>query len=624
MTRCYFLLVILSVNLFSTAQNISSFADWEDLAIQQPENTIEQLKSEQPTLSNNQKSYLTATAYQKTGKLYLVDSLLTKLLESNFSIQDSSLYIKSLALRAEQLRLTSELKEALIELNRVIAFYERNKDTSNLVNSYISLSQLYLTSGDYGFAKMALFKAEKLINLYSKEKLKYLLAILNDAKVNFSGSPEFPESKEFYSLKSLEIAREIKNKHLIATACNQLGVYYYEQLPPDSKSDIYLKEAVTIWDSIGYDVYWLNGLTNLTRYYGRVNRNQEALDLLLAAKNKVESASFKWGVGEYYDVLGKIYAKLGNYKTAYLFKRKASAIKYDNEIKKIKQQLSIYTYKLEAKEKEEIILKSQQQIELTELKLEAERKQKKGLFLLLFAAIIILAIAFYSRRRIHKQRNELAIQKDELAESKVIISKNNSQLKELVQQREALLHEVNHRVKNNLTVLSSLLFLQSESIENPEAKVALLDSQLRVHSISLIHESLYRREDMEKVDFHDYISNLFEHIKSIYKCEEKVVTLELGLENFQPQLKESVPIGMILNELITNSFKYAFKDIEDPRVSIIHAKNKIIYSDNGPGFSPTESSSSIGLQLISIFAIQLKAKVQYELTEHKMKTIIQF
>lgn len=615
------LLLLFSITI--SAQDSVSFNDLEPQAIQQPRNLVVFLETIPNDLTEKQSQFLLATAYQKLGELYKVDSLITTLFEQQFGVTDSSLYIKSLALRSEQFRLTSNLKEALIELNKVIEYYERTRDTVNLVNTYISLSELYITSADYGFSKQSILKAEDLISSYSKGKLKRSLAILYDVKVNLHHSPEFPESEEYYALKSLKIAREIKDNHLIATACNQLGVFYFKQAPPDPRSEVYLKESIALWDAIDYDVYWLNGVTNLARYYGRVFRNQEALGLLLDAKGKVENASFEWGIGQYYDVLGKIYAKLGDYETAYLFKRKATTLSYRDGVEKYKQRLSIYTFKLEAKEKEEEILKAQQKIDLAELELKSEQNQKRTLYLLLFAALIITILAFYSRRRISNQNKRLAVQKEKLAQNQIIISKNNEQLKELIQQREALLHEVNHRVKNNLTVLSSLLFLQSEAIDSPEAKIALDDSQLRVHSISLIHESLYQRDDMEKVDFHDYILNLFKHIEGIYKVQGKEVILELDLKHFQPELKESVPIGMIVNELITNSFKYAFSEVKSPKISITHANNQIVYTDNGPGYVPKESSSSIGLQLISIFAIQLKAKITHQKEEGAMKTIIQ-
>ncbi len=288
------------------------------------------------------------------------------------------------------------------------------------------------------------------------------------------------------------------------------------------------------------------------------------------------------------------------------------------------EKLSLYTVEFEVKEKEEEILRKQLEIELNETALNAYVAEKNILYVFLIGAFIIVLLFLFFLSSLRKQKNLLAVQNQEMAVQKETISKTNLKLNELLEQREALLKEVNHRVKNNLTVLSSLLYLQDESVKGKEAKDAIKISLSRVHSIALIHESLYQEVDAVNKPYQEYVNTLFEHIKSIYWAENKPLKIKIELENFQPTLEDSVPIGMILNELITNSFKYAFAEVFSPLISIRYQDHCLEYYDNGPGFSPTHSSDSLGLKLISTFAMQLDAEVAYKQMEQHTHTLIQF
>lgn len=187
-------------------------------------------------------------------------------------------------------------------------------------------------------------------------------------------------------------------------------------------------------------------------------------------------------------------------------------------------------------------------------------------------------------------------------------------LNDLLKQRERLIKEVYHRVKNNLQVISSLLALQVETIDSPEAKKALTESSTRVRSMSLVHEMLYKTIDLEKIDINEYINNLFNYLCGMYGISKADIQFELNCDNLFFTIDKAIPLGLILNELISNSFKYAFPD---DRKKIITCEIKkqndetiFIYADNGIGLPKDldiENTKTLGLQLVTALSKQLKS-----------------
>ena len=154
--------------------------------------------------------------------------------------------------------------------------------------------------------------------------------------------------------------------------------------------------------------------------------------------------------------------------------------------------------------------------------------------------------------------------------------------------------------------------------------MALINSQIRINTISLVHEGLYNRDDMEEIDFQDYLNKLTAHIKSIFWTDDNPIKIDIKCEGFTPELSESVSLGMIINELCTNSFKYAFKNVDEPSISIVYANRQLIYSDNGPGFDSSTIKNTLGLKLIDVFAKQINATFYFKNENNRHLNIIDF
>lgn len=181
-----------------------------------------------------------------------------------------------------------------------------------------------------------------------------------------------------------------------------------------------------------------------------------------------------------------------------------------------------------------------------------------------------------------------------------------------LQEKEVLLKEVHHRVKNNLQVISSILNLQSSYVKDQNTLDILRESQNRVKSMSFIHESLYRSKDFSQVNFSDYLNNLINNVVHTFLLPDKDVMLVTDLGSVNLNLDQAIPCGLILNELLTNAMKYAFVGIEEPelQVSISEENNKVSISviDNGIGLPKDfkiDETDSLGLQLVQTLTDQL-------------------
>jgi two-component sensor histidine kinase len=193
------------------------------------------------------------------------------------------------------------------------------------------------------------------------------------------------------------------------------------------------------------------------------------------------------------------------------------------------------------------------------------------------------------------------------------------QIKASLKEKEVLLKEIHHRVKNNLQIISSLLNLQSAEIEDPEACQRFKESQDRVKAMALIHERLYQSGDLAKIDFAGYVRSLTGHLTRSYKVNATAVRLNLEVESVPMNLDTAIPCGLIINELVSNAFKYAFPKGESGEINVRFAEEngrslKLVVQDNGVGFPENknpEESDSLGLKLVRSLTEQLGGVLSY-------------
>lgn len=232
---------------------------------------------------------------------------------------------------------------------------------------------------------------------------------------------------------------------------------------------------------------------------------------------------------------------------------------------------------------------------------------------LIISSSITGILSFLLTRIIYNQNREILLQNADLQKAQEIV---NNSLKE----KEVLLAELNHRVKNNLAIISGLLSLQENSIENEEAKRVLSDSKTRIMSMALVHKMLYENPQLKNIAIAKYSSNLLAELLNSYNVTKNIRVNE-DYDNIYLPVSKSIPLGLILNELITNSIKYSYRYGQKQDwvfdISIKNTNNsvKLIVKDNGPGFSNNFNQEtdtvSLGIFLVKTLTEQIDGEVKF-------------
>lgn len=193
------------------------------------------------------------------------------------------------------------------------------------------------------------------------------------------------------------------------------------------------------------------------------------------------------------------------------------------------------------------------------------------------------------------------------------------QIARSLSEKEVLLKELHHRVKNNLQIISSLLNLQTASVKDPDARRLFTESQSRIRSMALIHEILYTSQDLTKVNFGEYVQRLVAHLCRSYAVDREAIELQIHAEEVPVGVDKAIPCGLIINELVANALKHAFPDGQRGEIRIdFHrdggGKCALIIRDTGVGFPgdlEVRTAKSSGLQLVSTLVDQLGGRVEY-------------
>ena len=191
--------------------------------------------------------------------------------------------------------------------------------------------------------------------------------------------------------------------------------------------------------------------------------------------------------------------------------------------------------------------------------------------------------------------------------------KDEEKLRAALEEREVMLREIHHRVKNNMQIVSSLLRLQSRYVKDEKALEVLNESQSRIKSIALIHEKLYQSQDFTRIDFSDYIAKMVTHLFAIYKVDSSRIRYNVDAKNIQLDISRAIPCGLIINELITNALKHAFPEGREGEVIV-----RMRPSD-GDGFELAVKDSGVGLP--KGFDLRRKGSLGFQIVNDLVKQI---
>jgi two-component system, sensor histidine kinase PdtaS len=341
----------------------------------------------------------------------------------------------------------------------------------------------------------------------------------------------------------------------------------------------------------------------LANFYLGEGRNDIAEKYLRKTMDEWPKSGKDQGLLYQYNFLFKLDSAKGNYLSAIRHLHNYQLIKDSIQTTAKTKQIEELKIAYQTEQKDSLINLKEQNIQLLTKQDQLQKsklKQDTILRNISFAAVALLIITMallYNRYRL-KQRTtrKLELQQNE-------ITKQNFSLHNLVHEKEWLLKEIHHRVKNNLQVVMSLLNSQSAYIDSEAALTAIHDSQHRVHAMSLIHQKLYNSENVSSIDMSFYIRELVSYLADSFDTGQRI-KFDLNIEPLQMDVSQAVPLGLILNEAITNALKYAFPDNRNGVISIsLYNVNEGHYllniSDNGVGIpKDSKNKGSLGMSLM--------------------------
>jgi two-component system, sensor histidine kinase PdtaS len=343
-------------------------------------------------------------------------------------------------------------------------------------------------------------------------------------------------------------------------------------------------------------------LGEITYQAGELERSRKYFQAYLADPFRLRIIRNDLGT---YTKLAKIDSATGNFAGAYahfntVFKLLDSSFNVSQ--KRQAEELQVL-YQTAEKENQIILLNQQARLEQANLK-QAMFMRNMTIGGIVLVAIIAALIFRQSRQR--KKNNTVVTQK-------------NQQLQHLLTEKEWLLKEIHHRVKNNLQVVMSLLNSQTAFIDNEPALTAIHDSQHRVHAMSLIHQKLYNTENVSAIEMSLYVRELVSYLTYSFNAGQRV-RINYNVESFWLDVGQAVPLGLILNEAITNSLKYAFPNNSKGEISISLAclnprRCRLEIADNGVGMPAEltkESSGSLGMSLMRGLTDDLEGDIAIE------------
>ena len=222
------------------------------------------------------------------------------------------------------------------------------------------------------------------------------------------------------------------------------------------------------------------------------------------------------------------------------------------------------------------------------------------------AVLVLIAALLYNNCSIKKQKD-------------IEVNQKNASLNQLLREKEWLINEINHRVKNNLQIVTGLLQRQSSFVNNAEALDAIQNSEHRMQSIALIHQKLYQSDDLTLIDMSGYIEELIGYLTACFDTTNRL-NFQREVEDIQLDVNQAVPFGLILNEAITNSIKYAFPNSRPGLIKIILRQIKeyeylLVIADNGVGLPRDfniDANNSMGITLIKGLCRQLNGTLEIQ------------
>jgi len=490
-----------------------------------------------------------------------------------------------------------------------VKVYEKVGKEAKKAGPYLNIGIIYKIQKEHGEALVYYRKALALYQMDGNQN-GAAAAYVNIGNIH---RMEFRfDSALFYSRKAVEIHDQNNKLAHLSFAYNNIGLIYSEQGINDSAL-FYYNASLTLKDSVKAVTSRASTLTNIGEVYTALKQHDKAQTYLAEALQLASDLKQDDVMEEVYTQLAKLENSRGNFKKSveYLNIYIAFHDSVDNIQKtrllndyRAKYEYEQQSQKLELSEKKKALLEERIANDHT------QRSQSRIISIALGALLILVFLllwSYYRRLSVTKELNKQLQDTNEELKS-TLLSK---------EEKELLLKEIHHRVKNNLQIISSLIRLQWSKINDPEIEDLFRECDDRVKSMSLVHEELYKTKNLSKVNVGKYLEKLSGDLIDVYSVG-RAVKLNITSEVEALGIDTLIPLGLMINEIITNSLKHGLVDSQPGEITVelTNRNNKeftLVIGDNGRGFPGNfsfESEESLGVELISTLTEQLNGQIE--------------
>ncbi|MDF2187983.1 histidine kinase dimerization/phosphoacceptor domain -containing protein [Paraflavitalea sp. CAU 1676] len=546
-------------------------------------------------------------------------------------------------------------EEALTVLHRAVDLYKA-AGVDDLHGVYDLLGGFYASSGDYPEGLRYGLLAVKSMEV-QKDTSGHWLAIYNTVGLIYNRLRDWQASKDYFE-KAAAVAERFKDSSALRILWNNIGNCYHS-MGKEADALRMLRKVGQIFTpkdddpfSIGYfhslfGVYLeLKMMDSIRVYYHKSSRIHDRLpydnprntyyyyvairyhlankqfDRMLMAADSMRAFAQKSKLAKEiersYYFLFQADSALGNFPAAIKHYQQHIAFKDSIQSEASQKQVNRLKIEFETDKKDSDIKSLQLQQEEKDSQLQAASLRFK-VIIAGIVMLLILLVLVYSRYQLKIKSNRQLLEQKELIDSKnERLEVMNKEQEKLLEEKEWLMKEIHHRVKNNLQVVISLLNTQSVYLDNERAKEAIMQSQHRMHAMSLIHQRLYQSDSLAVIDMRTYIHELIGYLRDSLDMAGKVRFL-YEVDDIRLDTVQAVPIGLILNEAITNSIKYAFPDNARGSLMVFLSRQPeglllLKVEDDGVGLPEgfdVLKAQSMGMNLINILARQLGGQLTY-------------
>lgn len=487
-------------------------------------------------------------------------------------------------------RIKGEYSKALGNFFKALAIYERKKDTLHILVQISNIASVYYFQGDIKKAKTYYLDAIALSRRIGDRRIE------SDNLCNLAGvyndEGDYLNSEKCLN-DALKIDRDMKNDVGVTHELVDLGQLYsgtgnYE------KALAFAKEAMELSEKLGYQDVISICYKTMGQASFKMRKNADAESYFLKAlkisremHDMNDKMQIEGNLSDFYEATGKPDKALLHYKNYIQYRD--SMYNEENTRKSVETEMN-YEF-----DKKQAAIKYENDKLVYQLEADNQLHKQWRLFFIVVIALTLVVLFFVKRAYDNKKKLAALLAAED-------------------QRKDVLLQEVHHRINNNLQIISSLLTLQANTAENEKLTEYLVQSQNRIQSLSAMHELLYDTNSPLEINMKDYLHKVLDFHRDVAGSMPIPVTIEEEVASVFFPTKLAVPVALIINELVTNSMKYAFAEKENGRVKVTLQENSgehswiVTVSDNGKGL-PAEGArrrDSLGLKLVNIMTRQIK------------------